>query len=310
MLPDEAPVACHFRVRMLYLRTAHQATQTDTQVVFCTIASGSRLMHTPSYHHYYLAPHLDDAVLSCGGLIHRQAQMGESVLVVTVFAGTPRHTGLSAFASLLHNTWDLGPDPVAVRRAEDIRAVSTLGADYLHLDHQDCIYRRAPTGGDWFYPARDDILGGIHPGDVHLVEDLLQELRGILPPRGRATLCAPLGVGRHVDHRIVHRCALLLLLEGHDVRFFEDYPYSLREGKLDAALREPPGGDWSPCLEALSPEDLTAKIRAINKYDSQLGILFGSRAEAEKSTRAFAASLGAEDEYAERYWRLSQTRGD
>jgi len=267
-------------------------------------------MDTLTYHHYYLAPHLDDAVLSCGGLIHRQLQKGESVLVVTVFAGTPRYTDLSAFASFLHGTWDLGPDPVAVRRAEDIRALATLGADHLHLDRQDCIYRRAPTGGDWFYSSRDDILGGIHPGEAHLEEDLAEELRAILPSSAGSTLCAPLGVGQHVDHQIVHGCALLLLLEGHDVRFFEDYPYALREGKLDKALREPPGGDWSPYLEALSPEDLAAKIRAINEYGSQLGLLFGGRAEAEEATRAFAASLGAEGGYAERYWQLRQTRND
>jgi LmbE family N-acetylglucosaminyl deacetylase len=236
--------------------------------------------------------------------------MGESVLVITAFAATPPYTELSDFSSMLHSTWDLGPDPVAVRRAEDMRALSTLGADHLHLQHHDCIYRRAATGGDWFYSTRDDILGGIHPGDAHLVEDLLQELRATLPPLGRATLCAPLGVGRHVDHRIVHRCALALLLDGYDVRFFEDYPYSLREGKLDEALLEPPGGDWSPYLEALSPEDLAAKIRAINEYSSQLGLLFGGRAEAEEATRAFAASLGAEDGNAERYWQLSQTRND
>jgi LmbE family N-acetylglucosaminyl deacetylase len=267
-------------------------------------------MDTLTYRHYYLAPHLDDAVLSCGGLIHRQLKKGESVLVITVFAGTPRYTDLSAFASFLHSTWDLGPDPVALRRAEDIRALSTLGADHLHLQHQDCIYRHAPTGGDWFYSTRGAILGGIHPGDSHLMENLLQELRAILPPRNRATVCAPLVVGGHVDHRIVHRCALALLLDGHDVRFYEDYPYSLREGKRDEALRELPDCAWSSHLEHLSPEDLAAKIRAINEYGSQLGLLFGGRAEAEEATRAFAASLGAEDGYAERYWRLSQTRGD
>ena len=267
-------------------------------------------MHMLSYRHYYLAPHLDDAVLSCGGLIHKQARMGESVLAITVFADTPHYTELSDFASLLHSTWDLGPDPVAVRRAEDIRALSALGANHFHLHYQDCIYRHAPTGGDWFYPTRDDILGGIHPGDVHLVKDLLEEVRAILPSRGRATVCAPLGVGRHIDHRIVHRCALALLLDGHDVRFYEDYPYSLREGKLDEALREPPDRAWSFHLEHLSSEDLAGKIRAINEYGSQVGLLFGGRAEAEEATRAFAESLGGGDGYAERYWQLGQTRGD
>ena len=36
--------------------------------------------------HVYLSPHLDDAVLSCGGAIHRAGAAGEAVLVITVFA--------------------------------------------------------------------------------------------------------------------------------------------------------------------------------------------------------------------------------
>ena len=52
--------------------------------------------------HVYLSPHLDDAVLSCGGMIHRQAQAGERVVVVTVCAGDPPPGPLSDFARSLH----------------------------------------------------------------------------------------------------------------------------------------------------------------------------------------------------------------
>ena len=43
------------------------------------------------YHAIYLAPHLDDAVLSCGGQIFERTARGENVLVVTVMAGDVVH---------------------------------------------------------------------------------------------------------------------------------------------------------------------------------------------------------------------------
>jgi len=39
--------------------------------------------------HIYLSSHLDDAVLSCGGTIHRLSAGGEAVQVMTLLAGNP-----------------------------------------------------------------------------------------------------------------------------------------------------------------------------------------------------------------------------
>jgi hypothetical protein len=64
------------------------------------------------------SPHLDDAVLSCGGLIHGAAARGEQVRVITVFAGERVPYPLSAFARHLHRKWDLAA-PVPARREEE-----------------------------------------------------------------------------------------------------------------------------------------------------------------------------------------------
>ncbi len=42
------------------------------------------------YAHIYIAPHLDDAVLSCGGQIAQHTATGARVLVVTICAGSPK----------------------------------------------------------------------------------------------------------------------------------------------------------------------------------------------------------------------------
>ena len=259
-------------------------------------------MHTLPYRHVYLVPHLDDAVLSCGGLISRQVQAGEPVLVITVFAGSPDCAELSVFATRLHHCWDLGDDPVAGRRIEDQLALASLGAEYRHLGHEDCIYRHAPDGSGWLYPKRDDMFGDVDPTELDYGRTLARELRPALPLTGRATLYAPLGVGHHVDHQIVRLAAFILRRGGYDVRFFEDCPYSAGAGELESALRDAPGSNWSSKLELLSSEDMEAKIKAISRYTSQLDLLFGGPAEMRRQTLEFFSSLGTGGGYAERYW--------
>ena len=265
-------------------------------------------MQALSYRHIYLAPHLDDAVLSCGGLIHRQTEAGESVLVITVFAGSSICTELSIFATYLYHTWNLGMDPMEGRRMEDQRALAFLGAEYRHLEHMDCIYRGVPDGGGWLYPKRDDIFGGVHPAELDYGRALARELGPALPLAGGTTLYAPLGIGHHVDHQIVRQAACILRRDGCEVRFFEDYPYSAGAGELEIALRDAPGSNWSSRLELLSSEDMEAKIEAISRYASQIDPLFGGSTEMRRQTLEFFSALGTGGGYAERYWQLGEER--
>jgi len=265
-------------------------------------------MQTLSYRHIYLVPHLDDAVLSCGGLIHRQTQAGEPVLVITVFAGSQDHTSLSIFATYLYHAWNLGADPMEGRRIEDQRALASLGAEYRHLGHMDCIYRCIPDEGGWLYPKRDDVFSDVHPIERDYGQDLAKELSPAIPSAGGTTLYAPLGIGHHVDHQIVRQAAFILRRDGYEVRFFEDYPYSAGAGELESTLRDAPGNNWSSKLELLSSGDMEAKIEAISRYGSQLGILFGGSNEMRIQTLEFFSSLGSGGGYAERYWQLGEER--
>jgi len=97
--------------------------------------------------HIYLAPHLDDAVFSCGGLMARQAANDEGVTVVTVCAGDTPVGELTAFAVELHRRWGGAGSPIAARRAEDRMACGRLGASAVHLEVPDAVYRRSHVGG-------------------------------------------------------------------------------------------------------------------------------------------------------------------
>lgn len=248
----------------------------------------------------FLSPHLDDAVLSCGGLINRQVEQGRPILVITCFAGTPDYGVLSQFAAEQHQRWGQPDDPVAYRRQEDVAAVTSLGAEHLHLDYLDCIYRRHPSNGEFLYASETALFNGLHVCDDTLVDEVAMQLAAVLPPEA-SQLCVPLSVGNHVDHQVILQAASQLDGGQFSLWHYEDYPYAQVPGALARALAE-----WASAptafLQPLAEAGLSAKISAILCYRSQLQVLFGGETRVESKVRSYALYLGTGTRYAERYW--------
>ncbi|MBC7263540.1 MAG: PIG-L family deacetylase [Chloroflexi bacterium] len=253
-----------------------------------------------SYQHVYLSPHPDDAVLSCGGTIYQQTSHGEGVLVITCCAGIPDYENLSPFALEQHRRWGSPPDPVRVRRAEDSIALRFLGADYLHLDFLDCIYRRHPTDGTFLYASEDAILGEVHPGEENLSADIAGAVRPHIKP-GLTSVYLPLGAGRHVDHQVVSRVARYVVTVSPRIVFYEDFPYVENPTGLEMALSAHTL-PVRPLVRPLAEEDVAARIAAIRHYVSQIGMLFGSAEAMAQRVRAYCASVAGGQGYAERFW--------
>jgi LmbE family N-acetylglucosaminyl deacetylase len=255
--------------------------------------------------HLYLSPHLDDAVLSCGGAIHCHAAAGDVVRVITFFAGEAEAGAeLSPFAQEQHRHWGNHPSPMTLRRAEDQAALIQLGAEGQYLDYQDAVYRTDPEG-QWIYVDLDTLFGRLQPADP-LAEDgaqrLSEHVSDLVPPDDDLTLYAPLGVGRHVDHQIIHAAGRRLLDQGYRVAFYEDYPYAEIAGALEAALEASEARPWrveNLCLEAA---DLAAKVSALGYYRSQMAVLFGGAEAMPSRVWAFAASLSPGVGLTERLW--------
>jgi LmbE family N-acetylglucosaminyl deacetylase len=186
-----------------------------------------RLMHW-----IYLSPHLDDAVLSCGGIIWKQVQTGNTVEVWTIFAGDPPPGALTPLAEELHARWQTGTGAPASRRQEDITACGLLGASHRHFDLPDCIYRRLPESGAPVILRNEDLFSPIQPGETALVGKIAALLAEI-PPTAR--LVCPLSLGGHVDHRLVRAAAEQL---PRTLWFYADFPYSARHPEeLDSLLQ-------------------------------------------------------------------------
>jgi LmbE family N-acetylglucosaminyl deacetylase len=121
-----------------------------------------------------LSPHLDDAVLSVGGIMEQAARAGIDVVVGTIFTADPGPSdAVSPVARELHAAWGLGDAPFVVRREEDIAAVTSLGARYIHGGLIDAIYRR-DAAGEVLYPTRASVFSG--PSEREGVRGVLRKL--------------------------------------------------------------------------------------------------------------------------------------
>lgn len=244
--------------------------------------------------HIYLSPHLDDAVLSCGGRIWTQAQAGEGVVVITIFGGTPGpDASLSSFAREVEAHWGQ-EESMERRRSEDLRALALLGAEPVHWPYVDCIYRSTPDGR---FPYADEatLWGEIDPSDAAMADEVKNRIdRLAIAPAGECYV--PIAIGRHIDHRIVRKAA-----EGsrHPLVYYEDFPYARDPQAVRAALKP---HRWEPELIPLSEQALQAKEAAIACYASQMSTFWTSPEEMAASVRTFAEQTGSGTPV-ERYWR-------
>jgi LmbE family N-acetylglucosaminyl deacetylase len=253
------------------------------------------------YQRIYLSPHLDDAALSCGGLIYQQHQAGLSVLVVTVMAGDAPSVGKSSpIVDELHTRWGLdnNPNPATARRAEDRAALSILQADLCHWEWPECVYRRHPTSGDFLYPSEASLWDAVHPTEKELSARIARHLAD-LPLASGGRVYVPLTVGGHIDHHLVRQAAEIWGAPGGELIYFEEYPYAEHPDALAAVLR---GGDgWQAELVPLDADAMEAKTTAVAYYDSQISTFFTGKDEIGARLRAYATLAGG-GEWAERYW--------
>jgi len=223
--------------------------------------------------HIFLSPHLDDVILSCGGLMLQLIKANEKVQTVTVFSGIPDAIDKpSPLISHIHSLYENLNDIVQVRRIEDKSAVELLGADFLHLNFLDCIYRTDEIN-NYYVLTEADIFGNLKQPDQNLPEKIVAQIEALYSPTD-IQLYAPLGIGSHIDHTITRLVALLLNKKGFSLVLYEDYPYSENNMNSEKAYTTLAGIRYQKKNISLSEQDLNQKINAIASYRSQLRMLF------------------------------------
>lgn len=231
----------------------------------------------------YLSPHLDDAVLSAGGLIYEQTRAGIPVEIWTFMCGTPpEDDGNSPFARLLHAQWGFSSAEEAVRerRLEDKNAAAIVGANVVHFDFLDCIYRRGKDG-EWLYSAIS-----IPPveADAGIPARIAETISARLQPDD--VLVCQLAVGSHVDHVLVRMGAELL---GKPLLYDIDIPYLFyTPGEL-----APKSAGMKEIVHSITESGLQSWQEAILAYKSQISTL-GEALETPEKARASIRSYWGE----------------
>jgi len=230
----------------------------------------------------YLSPHLDDAVLSAGGLIYEQVQSGIPVEIWTLMSGfPPKNEEYSFLAQINHLAWGYSSaeETVRSRRAEDVNAAGLLGAKTVHFDFLDCIYRRGRDGA-WLYnidsvlPEGDGadlsarsmkaITSLPHIDDADLPRQIADEISPRLRPDDR--LVCQLSVGSHIDHVLVRQAAEFL---SRNLIYDIDVPYIFTKPEELA----PKSAGMQENAHAVTESGLKLWKEAVLAYASQLPVL-------------------------------------
>jgi LmbE family N-acetylglucosaminyl deacetylase len=247
-----------------------------------------------------LSPHPDDAVLALGGLLTHNPRLGHRPVIVTVFAGTPPND-TSPIAHRLYSDNPHIHDIAGVRRREDLAAGRLLHVDVRQLPHLDALFRTTPDGAP-LYTDLNHIFSApdaeVEQAAERLAHDWLDA--DLLP--NPADVLAPLGIGGHVDHRIVRRAAEL----AHDkagaatrrLHYYEDQPYAARR----------PQQRWHhlipqrcvPTVHHLTETVWQNKIDAIACHASQIALLWPN-GSFQHELRSYAETVGGRA-VAERTW--------
>ncbi|MBN2548244.1 MAG: PIG-L family deacetylase [Anaerolineales bacterium] len=257
-------------------------------------------------HWIYLSPHLDDVVLSCGGLVWEQTRLDQPVDIWTICAGDPPEGPLSPFAQELHARWQTPRDAAQQRRQEDIASCGVLSAGYFHFSIPDCIYRRshretsrlrdlagaghADTEELFLYASEQALFSPVHPSEKRLVRKLTKDLVRTLPT-GAEVVC-PLALGGHVDHRLTRQVVEGLSQSGAKLIspwYYADYPYVLRMPEYaENLLRE----GWQAVLHPISPAGLDAWGQGVAAHQSQISSFWPSVESMHAALREYWVAQG------------------
>jgi len=220
-----------------------------------------------------LSPHFDDAAMGAGHLLSSY----DDTTVVTVLGGRP-----PAYPEEVSD-WDAlggfvaGDDVVAVRREEDVAAMSVLESGYRWLEFSDHQY---------LAPADRPTPAAVAPVLAATVDELEP-----------TAVFVPMGLG-NPDHVMVHEASLLVRAERPDLEWFcyEDHGYKHIPGllawRVAKLLRSRP---WpTPAIVPHVPDE-ERKRRAIWCYTSQIPPL----------ERDHALTSRMEGRVPEQFWRLA-----
>lgn len=224
-----------------------------------------------------VAPHMDDAALSCGQMLSAHPASH----VVTVFTSGPKSVRPLPEWDRLSGSFQPGDDVMGLRQVEDDAAMAAVGAHAHRLDFWDEQYRA----------GRPVMLARFRPGAVQAAQAKLadpaleaavvEKLRAVLADLDVQTWFVPLGLW-HGDHKMTARACVRLAhdMPGRRWGIYEELPYRWEVPEQVTAAKQrlaTNGFSLGPAPVASSPDN-AGKYAMLACYRSQLPCL-GERAD-------------------------------
>lgn len=234
--------------------------------------------------HLFFSPHLDDAVLSCGGLL---SLLGEknAVLIVNVFSQA-KEGKLSRYSkNYLHFCgFKDKNDYFKTREKEDKQAAALVRAKTSYLDLPEAIFRFQPRFlfPRFFYNSKKKLLGKIDSKDKQILTEVKRGIKEKIDEAGEKIdrIYFPLAIGGHVDHRILNQVGFEMakekLVAQEKIFFYQDFPYLLKSQMKKWEIKLKKKGLRVKKIH-LPKEVVEKKHQAILCYRSQIKPLFGTK---------------------------------
>ncbi|HUC15373.1 MAG TPA: PIG-L family deacetylase [Acidimicrobiales bacterium] len=219
-----------------------------------------------------IAPHMDDAALSCGQMLGANPDSH----VVTVFTSGPTSVRPLPEWDQLSGAFRPGDNVMKLRHVEDDDAMAVVGAHGHRLDFWDEQYRAGK-------PVR---LARFRPGavsaararlaDPSMEDSVVDKLRGVVAGLDVQTWFIPLGLW-HGDHKMTARAGLRLAKDMPERRWalYEELPYRFEVPlEVTAAKQrlEEDGFTLEPTVLPSGPDN-SKKYAMLRCYRSQLPCL-------------------------------------
>lgn len=243
-----------------------------------------------------IEPHMDDAVLSVGGLMWEHREHCEFTVVSV--------TGYSNFTSYYRINRDFFNinTVTTLRRKESELAMRVLGGKHVVLDTCDAPlrYQHGNWTLEWYLKNRRGISAYInHSSTDEEVRACANSIERMLAETDAQEIWIPLGVGTSADHEMTRNACLWALMQMKvlsrrvEIFFYQDVPYAmnfpLHTDQILAALVS--RGATVERVASDITASMSAKLRLISIFASQFKMDY-MRSKVEATARMTSQSDG------------------
>jgi glycosyltransferase involved in cell wall biosynthesis/LmbE family N-acetylglucosaminyl deacetylase len=228
---------------------------------------------------YFISPHLDDAVLSAGGLISYLSK-NVPVNVINVFSkGDRRPYTFSAKRFLSQSGYKDTEGFYRERAIEDKRVLRDVNIKPHDLEFVDALWRKDKNGRkhgvmgrlipelNHVYPTyRFHVKSGkVSKNDSVLARNIQRKLKKVINGDLSCIVFCPIAQGNHVDHILTRE---ICSKNFKNVVYWLDYPYSLHRKREEEFVKDKDLHHFE------FSKYYSQKRRLISGYKSQIGALF------------------------------------